>query len=127
MGYDDANSPLFALPQRLIERKERLSHPIIYDDALRKTKFYCLLSRQLRICGYHEFGFRDLACPQAKRLQWQLSALINFLVKYREDVEQLEMQTLKEVSARSRCVPGGGGGGGGFNCSTRQFATKGLF
>jgi hypothetical protein len=100
MGYDNNNatsSPLFVLPPRLIERKNRLSHPVIYDDALPEAKFYCLLSKQLRICGYREFGFRDLACPHPKRLRRQLSALINFL-KYREDMGHLEMQALDEVS-----------------------------
>ena len=62
-----------------------------------EAKFFCLLSKQLRICGYHEFGFKDLAAPQAKRFRRQLSALINFL-KYREDMGHLEMQALDEVS-----------------------------
>jgi hypothetical protein len=64
---------------------------------LPEAKFFCLLSKQLRICGYHEFGFKDLAAPQAKRFRRQLSALINFL-KYREDMGHLEMQALDEVS-----------------------------
>ncbi|KAL3773512.1 hypothetical protein ACHAW5_000998 [Stephanodiscus triporus] len=72
-----------------------LSHPELYRDALPETMFFCLLSRQLRICGYDDFGFRDLAMPQAKRLRRQLSALINFL-KYREDMSHLEAQALDE-------------------------------
>jgi hypothetical protein len=89
---------LFALPSRIVDRQSRLSHPDLFNDALPEAKFFCLLSRQLRICGYHEFGFKDLAAPQAKRFRRQLSALINFL-KYREDMGYLEMQALDEVSS----------------------------
>ncbi len=87
---------LFALPSRIVDRRSRMSHPDLFADALPEAKFFCLLSKQLRICGYHEFGFRDLAAPQAKRLRRQLSALINFL-KYREDMGHLEVQALDEV------------------------------
>ena len=94
-------SSLFALPSRIVDRQSRLSHPDLYNDALPEAKFFCLLSKQLRTCGYHEFGFKDLAAPQAKRFRRQLSALINFL-KYREDMGHLEMQALDEVSSVCR-------------------------
>ncbi len=113
MGYDNdgattSPSSLFSLSPRLVERKDRLTHPTIYDDALPEAKFYCLLSKQLRICGCRDFGFRDLACPQPKRLRRQLSALINFL-KYREDMGHLEAQALEEVSSLFSVVGPGGG------------------
>ena len=88
---------LSALPSRITEKQSNLAHPSIYDDALPEAKFFCLLSDLLRRCGYREFGFRDLAAPQAKRFRRQLSALINFL-KYREDMGHLEAQAMEEVS-----------------------------
>lgn len=88
---------LSVLPKRITTKQSQLAHPSIYNDALPEAKFFCLLSKLLRICGYHEFGFKDLAAPQAKRFRRQLSALINFL-KYREDMGHLEAQALEEVS-----------------------------
>eukprot|EP00584_Thalassiosira_punctigera_P009868 CAMPEP_0172534744 /NCGR_PEP_ID=MMETSP1067-20121228/7002_1 /TAXON_ID=265564 ORGANISM="Thalassiosira punctigera, Strain Tpunct2005C2" /NCGR_SAMPLE_ID=MMETSP1067 /ASSEMBLY_ACC=CAM_ASM_000444 /LENGTH=269 /DNA_ID=CAMNT_0013319569 /DNA_START=11 /DNA_END=816 /DNA_ORIENTATION=- len=84
-----------ALPSRVRVAKSKLPHPSLYDDALPEAKFFCLLSKMLRTCGYREFGFRDLAAPQPKRFRRQLSALINFL-KYREDMGHLEAQALEE-------------------------------
>ncbi|KAL7530602.1 hypothetical protein ACHAXR_003592, partial [Thalassiosira sp. AJA248-18] len=83
------------LPSRITTKQQSLPHPSIYNDALPEAKFFCLLSKLLRICGYYEFGFKDLAAPQAKRFRRQLSALINFL-KYREDMGHLEAQALEE-------------------------------
>ena len=89
---------LSTIPTRITTKQQTLSHPSIYNDALPEAKFFCLFSKLLRTCGYNEFGFKDLAAPQAKRLRRQLSALINFL-KYREDMGHLEAQALEEVSA----------------------------
>lgn len=72
-----------------------MSHPSLYTDALPEAKFFCLLSKQLRICGYPDFGFKDLASPHPKRFRRQLSALINFL-KYREDMAHLRLQAYDE-------------------------------
>jgi len=49
-------------------KQQALAHPSIYNDALPETKFFCLLSKLLHISGYYEFGFKELAAPQAKRL-----------------------------------------------------------
>lgn len=84
-----------SLPNRILAKQSSLSHPSLYDDALPEAKFFCLLSNLLRICGYYEFGFKDLASPQPKRFRRQLSAVINFL-KYREDMGHLEAQALEE-------------------------------
>mmetsp|Transcript_31900 Transcript_31900/g.68890 ORF Transcript_31900/g.68890 Transcript_31900/m.68890 type:complete len:409 (+) Transcript_31900:486-1712(+) len=84
-----------SLPNRILAKQSSLSHPSLYDDALPEAKFFCLLSKLLRICGYYEFGFKDLASPQPKRFRRQLSAVINFL-KYREDMGHLEAQALEE-------------------------------
>lgn len=55
----------------------------------------------LRICGYYEFGFRDLQAPNGRRFKRQLSALINFM-KYREDMGHLLETALDEVSQSER-------------------------
>ena len=47
------------------------------------------------MCGYPDFGFKDLAMPSPIRLRRQLSALINFL-KYREDMAHLKLQACDE-------------------------------
>eukprot|EP00956_Cyclotella_meneghiniana_P011928 scaffold16811_cov73-Cyclotella_meneghiniana.AAC.7 len=60
------------------------AHPQLYRDALPEVKFFCLLQKLLRICGYDDFGLRDLAAPNARRFRRQLSACINFM-KFRED------------------------------------------
>eukprot|EP01082_Thalassiosira_pseudonana_P009894 g8763.t1 g8763 contig34:45082-46637(-) len=54
-----------------------------------------MLSKMLRICGYYEFGFRDLQAPNGRRFKRQLSALINFM-KYREDMGHLLETALDE-------------------------------
>lgn len=97
MCWGLSDSSLSALPRRVLDEQSKLAHPELYNDALSETKFFCLLSKQLRICGYSEFGFRDLASPQARRFKKQLSALINFL-KYREDMIHLETHAIEEVS-----------------------------
>mmetsp|Transcript_22898 Transcript_22898/g.40209 ORF Transcript_22898/g.40209 Transcript_22898/m.40209 type:complete len:442 (+) Transcript_22898:156-1481(+) len=86
---------LHSLPKRIVTKKLSLSHPQLYDDALSEAKFFSLLSKLLRICGYYEFGFKDLMAPQAKRFRRQLSAMINFL-KYTEDMGHLVAQALDE-------------------------------
>lgn len=73
------------------------AHPTLYKDALVETKFFCLLQKLFRICGYDEFGLRDLAAPTGRRLRKQLSALINYM-KYREDMKHLLDTVLDEVS-----------------------------
>ena len=97
MCWGLTDEALFTIPSRIKTKQSNLSHPTLYNDALSESKFFCLLSKQLRICGYYEFGFKDLASPQPKRFRKQLSAIINFL-KYREDMAHLEVQALEEVS-----------------------------
>ena len=94
-GLNDTT--LSTLPTRIKNKQSQLSHPNLYNDALPEAKFFCLLSKQLNICGYYDFGFKDLASPTAKRFKRQLSALINFL-KYREDMGHLKDEALEEVS-----------------------------
>jgi kinetochore protein Nuf2 len=93
----ESETQLFTIPSRIKKKQAKLAHPELYNDAFREVKFYDQLQKQLRICGYNEFGFKDLAMPQVKRFKRQLSALINFL-KYREDMAHLEIQALEEVS-----------------------------
>eukprot|EP00579_Thalassiosira_antarctica_P018811 CAMPEP_0201960008 /NCGR_PEP_ID=MMETSP0904-20121228/6822_1 /ASSEMBLY_ACC=CAM_ASM_000553 /TAXON_ID=420261 /ORGANISM="Thalassiosira antarctica, Strain CCMP982" /LENGTH=484 /DNA_ID=CAMNT_0048505819 /DNA_START=85 /DNA_END=1541 /DNA_ORIENTATION=+ len=93
---------LHSLPKRIVTKKLSLSHPQLYDDALPEAKFFSLLSKLLRTCGYCEFGFKDLMAPQAKRFRRQLSAMINFL-KYTEDMGHLVAQALDEVRVSLLC------------------------
>lgn len=89
---------LSTLPNRIITIKNTtLTHPELYDDALPEIKFFCLLSKLMKICGNHDFGFKDLQAPQSKRFKRQLSAVINFL-KYKEDMQHLVDQGQEEVS-----------------------------
>jgi len=83
------------LPRRTVDKKNALVHPELYEDAMLEGKFFCLLSKLFRICGYFEFGFKDLQSPQHKRLKRQLSALINFM-RYRQDKEEILETTLSE-------------------------------
>lgn len=73
------------------------AHPQLYRDALSETKFFCLLQKLLRICGYDDFGLRDLAAPNARRFRRQLSACINFM-KFREDNKHTLDTVLEDVS-----------------------------
>eukprot|EP00804_Cyclotella_cryptica_P011431 CCRYP_016380-RB/>CCRYP_016380-RB protein AED:0.06 eAED:0.06 QI:166/1/1/1/1/0.75/4/830/275 len=71
------------------------TYPHLYADALVETKFFCLLQKLLKICGYDDFGFRDLSAPTGRRFRRQLSACINFM-KYREDMNHLLSTVLEE-------------------------------
>lgn len=51
----------------------------------------------MKICGYKDFGFRDLSAPNGKRFRRQLSACINFL-KYQVNKIHLLNTQLDEVS-----------------------------
>ena len=108
----DARDPA-ALPARVRARRASRAHPSLYDRALPEVQFFDRLSRLLRAGGCHEFGFRDLAAPQAKRFKRQLSALINFLM-HREDHIGLLTQALDEVrrGSGSRTWFAGGDPGG---------------
>ena len=72
------------------------AHPQLYRDALPEVKFFCLLQKLLRICGYDDFGLRDLAAPNARRFRRQLSACINFM-KFREDNKHTLDTVLEDV------------------------------
>lgn len=95
LSWGISEKSLSSLPSRIAAKQSALDHPDLYADALPEAKFFCLLSTLMRTCGYHDFGFRDLAAPQARRLKRQLSALINFL-KYREDMGHLRSLALEE-------------------------------
>ena len=59
------------------------------------------MQRLLKICGYDDFGLRDLAAPHGRRFKRQLSALINYL-KYREDNKGMLVAVLEEVSQEDK-------------------------
>jgi Nuf2 family len=42
--------------------------------------FYASLRDLFKAAGYNNFSWRDLHCPTPKRLQCQLSAIVNFLM-----------------------------------------------
>ena len=94
---------LLTVPNRIKKEQAKLAgHPELYNDAFREMKFCGILQKQLRTCGYNEFGFKDLGMPQAKRFKRQLSALINFL-KFKEDMAHLKIWALEEVRCSFHC------------------------
>ena len=51
----------------------------------------------MEICGFHDFGLKDLFLPTAKRFRIQLSAAIN-MAKFREDQLKLYAELNEPVS-----------------------------
>ena len=92
-----SESSLSTLPARVNNiRQNQFTHPELYLDALPEIKFFCLLSKLMKICGNGDnFGFKDLQAPTSKRFKRQLSAIINFL-KYKEDMQHLVEQGCEE-------------------------------
>mmetsp|Transcript_42978 Transcript_42978/g.84473 ORF Transcript_42978/g.84473 Transcript_42978/m.84473 type:complete len:460 (-) Transcript_42978:9-1388(-) len=64
-----------------------LAYPELYDDTFFQLSLVRESTRLMTICGELDFGLLDFVAPSAKRLQQQLSAVIN-LAKFR--LEHLE-------------------------------------
>lgn len=56
----------------------------IQEDTTTDVKLFLKLRTCLHTCGLYDFSWKDLHTPTAKRLRWQLSAIVN-LAKFRED------------------------------------------
>lgn len=70
--------------------------PTVHED-FSDVKFFLELRKFMETCGYHDFGWKDLHTPTAKRFRYQLSAVIN-LAKFREDQLKLYAELNEPVS-----------------------------
>jgi hypothetical protein len=73
-----------------------MRYPEVHED-LSDMKFYLSLRTCMETCGLHDFGWKDLHAPTAKRFRVQLSAIIN-LAKFREEHLTLYSDLNSEVS-----------------------------
>lgn len=69
-------------------------HP---PESFTELRFYTALRNFMETCGYDCFSWRDLYAPVKKRLQNQLSAVIN-MAKFREGQLQLYQELNEGVS-----------------------------
>lgn len=79
--------------------------PELHDAAsFAELRFFLALRRVFEISGYSGFSWRDLHAPVPKRVQQQLSYLMN-LFKFREDLLPLyeELNALVSITCRCRC------------------------
>jgi len=58
-------------------------HPETHED-FSDVRLFLELRKFMEVCGYYDFGWKDLYSPTAKRFRSQLSAAIN-MAKFRED------------------------------------------
>jgi len=58
-------------------------YPQTHED-FSDVRFFLELRKLMELCGYYDFGWKDLHSPTAKRFRSQVSAAIN-LAKFRED------------------------------------------
>lgn len=75
--------------------------PQVHED-FGDVKFFLELRKCMEICGFYDFGWKDLHTPTAKRFRCQLSAAIN-MAKFREDQLKLYAELNEPVSCRTRC------------------------
>ena len=71
-------------PAASVEKAASQDFPELYDDDAGDANLFLAMRDFLGKIGCHEFAIRDLYTPSKKRLQTQLSAIINF-AKYREE------------------------------------------
>ena len=67
-----------------MERKQALSCPELHNESFAEVKFLLATMYFMKVCGVHDFGWRDLQTPSSKRFRRQLSGAINYM-RYRED------------------------------------------
>lgn len=67
---------------------DHLQYPDVHDDNFTDMLFFRDLRTCFATCGVHDFSWKDLHAPNAKRFRCQLSAIIN-MAKFRE--EQLKV------------------------------------
>ena len=61
-----------------------LNYPEMHEESVAFVNTYRACAKMMEICGIGNFTIRDFTTPNAKKLQKQLSGIINF-VKFRED------------------------------------------
>jgi hypothetical protein len=71
-------------------------YPQVHEN-FADVRFFLELKKLLKVCGVHDFGWRDLQNPTTKRFRIQLSATIN-LAKFREDQLKLYAELNEPVS-----------------------------
>lgn len=71
-------------PQAVQDKVASVKYSELHGEGISDIKFFIALRKCLRTCGVYDFSWKDLHAPTAKRLRWQLSAIIN-LAKFRED------------------------------------------
>ena len=82
----------------MIEMAASKPYPELHQE-FSELQFYTCLRDLLTLSGYASFSWRDIHCPTAKRLRYQLSAIIN-LAKYREDQLRVYAELNEPVRTR---------------------------
>lgn len=81
----------------MLETAASCPFPQLHED-FSDLKFYRSLRKCMKTCGVHDFGWKDLHAPTAKRFRCQLSAAIN-MAKFREDQLKLYAELNEPVRA----------------------------
>lgn len=74
---DDLTQPAFAGLQAI-------HYPELHEDSIAKLNSLRSIMKMMEICDISDFSLRDLMAPDAKRLNRQLSGIMNF-AKFREE------------------------------------------
>ena len=65
-------------------RRASLPHPELHVESISELTFLKKCMKFMKICGLHDFGWKDLNAPTSKRFRRQLSGAINF-ARFREE------------------------------------------
>ena len=71
-------------------------YPQVHED-FESVRFFLKIKKCMEICGFYDFGWKDLYTPTPKRFRIQLSAAIN-MAKFREDQLKLYAELNEPVS-----------------------------
>lgn len=66
-------------------KRAALPHPELHEESLSEIKFLKKCMKFMKVCGLHDFGWKDLNAPTSKRFRRQLSGAINF-ARFREEL-----------------------------------------
>lgn len=72
-------TPMEQIMQPSLDCAPDLEHPELFEDALPLYRLAICMKRVMIACGVEDFTLRDINNPTPKRLQRNLSALLNFL------------------------------------------------
>lgn len=70
--------------ESMTRKQELTSCPELHNESFGEVKFLLATMYFMKVCGVHDFGWKDLQTPSSKRFRRQLSGAINY-IKYRED------------------------------------------